>query len=68
MAYRSFQFLEFDMRGVRKVTTGVLLCVFEKQHMQILALLCKCFSSNILMHVLMHVLIRDNWLVAAKHS
>ncbi len=23
MAYRSFQFLEFEVRGVRKVTTGI---------------------------------------------
>ena len=33
VAYRSFQFLEFEVRGVRKVTTGehtTLLCVFAE--------------------------------------
>ena len=43
VAYRSFQFLEFEVRGVRKVTTGehtTLLCVFAES-------VALCWRKNI---------------------
>ena len=51
MAYRSFQFLEFEVRGVRKVTTGknlTLLNVIVLVPWHVVQIVCILLVSRIL--------------------